>query len=106
MIQYECYIHVNATMWRVVYRELRALTNDSTLNLNPMEINELYDHVWNVGVLLQSDDALSILELDYRPWPSVKDGTEASTEFYRIHDRNKKVPIVPLTRPTYRNPLP
>ena len=105
MIQYECYIHVNATMWRVVYRELRALTNDSTLNLNPMEINELYDHVWNVGVLLQSDDALSILELDYRPWPLVKDGTEASTEFYRIHDRNKKVPIVPLTRPTYPNPL-
>jgi hypothetical protein len=106
MIQYECYIHVNATMWRVVYRELRALTNDSTLNLNPMEINELYDHVWNVGVLLQSEDALSILELDYRPWPLVKDGTEASTEFYRIHDRHKKVPIVPLTRPTYRNPLP
>ena len=91
IIHYECYIHVNATMWRILYRELRALTNDSALNLNPMEITELYEHVWNVGVLLQSDDALSILDLDFRPWPKIKEGTEASNAFYRVHDRNKLV---------------
>jgi hypothetical protein len=96
IIHYECYVHVNATMWRVLYRELRALTNDSSLNLNPMVINELYEHVWNVGVLLQSDDALSILELDYRPWPKIKEDTQASIEFYRIHDRNKMVQTLPL----------
>ena len=81
IIHYECYVHVNAIMWRVVYRELRALTNDSTMNLNPMEINELYEQVWNVGVVLQSDDALTILDLEYRPWPKMNEGTEASTEF-------------------------
>jgi hypothetical protein len=79
-------------MWRVVYRELRALTNDSTMRLNPMEINDLYEAVWNVGVDLQSDDALTILDLEYRPWPKMNEGTEASTEFYRVHDRNKQVP--------------
>jgi hypothetical protein len=38
IIRYESYVHVNAIMWRVLYRELRALTNDSTMQLNPMEI--------------------------------------------------------------------
>ena len=27
-VQFEAFIHVNAVMWRVMYRELRALTND------------------------------------------------------------------------------
>ncbi len=54
---------------------------------------------WTVGVLLQSDNALSVLELDYRPWPKLKEGNEASTEFYRIHDRNKMVPTLPLIFP-------
>jgi hypothetical protein len=90
IIHYENYVHVNAIMWRVVYRELRTLTNDSTMNLNPMEINDIYEAVWNVGVVLQSDEALSILDLDYRPWTKVKEDTEASTEFYRVHDRNKQ----------------
>jgi hypothetical protein len=46
----------------------------------------------NVDVVLQSDDALSILDLNNRPWPKLKEGTEASTEFYRVHDRNKHLP--------------
>ncbi len=99
IIHYENYVHVNAIMWRVVYRELRALTNDSTMNLNPMEINELYEAVWNVSVDLQSDEALSILDLDYRPWPKVKEGTEASIDFYRVHDRNKQVQTSCTSKP-------
>lgn len=90
MIQYECYVHVNATLWRVVYRELRALTNDNIMALNPMELNDIYDALWNVGTLLQNDaDALSILEDGFRPWPKVKEGTETSRAFYAIHDRDK-----------------
>ena len=64
-------VHVNAMMWRVVYRELRALTNDSAINLDPMELCDIYEHVWDVGSLLQSDDCLSILDDGYRPWPKV-----------------------------------
>jgi hypothetical protein len=56
-----------------------------------MEINDVYEEVWNVGVLLQSEEALTILELDFRPWPKIKEGTEESLEFYKVHDRNKQV---------------
>ncbi len=89
MLHFEAYIHVNAIMWRLVYRELRALTNDSKMGLNPMELNDIYDHLWNVGVLLKSDEALHILEEGWRPWPRVKDGKEVSWDFYDIHDRHK-----------------
>jgi hypothetical protein len=43
MIPFECYIHANAILWRVMYRELRALTNDNDMSLNPMEINDVYE---------------------------------------------------------------
>jgi hypothetical protein len=83
MIPFECYVHTNAIMWRVMYRELRALMNDNEISLNPMEINDIYEvtlspnpnpnpnpypypcpnkEVWNVGTLLQSEDSLSVLD--------------------------------------------
>ncbi len=95
MLPFECYVHVNAIMWRVVYRELRALTNDGAMDLNPMELNDVYEEVWNVGVLLMSDEALSILDEDYRPWPIVKEGTEESRHFYTVHERDKQVILSP-----------
>ena len=98
MLPFECFIHANAIMWRVVYRELRALTNDASINLNPMEINDVYEEVWNVGVLLQSENSLSLLDLDYRPWPKIKADTNESKEFYRIHDRNKQAISLTLCR--------
>ncbi len=61
-----------------MYRELRALTNDKKLALNPMDLNDLYEEVWNVGMLLMTDESLSIMDEGYRPWPRVKEGTEAS----------------------------
>ena len=95
MLPFECYVHVNAIMWRVVYRELRALTNDGAMDLNPMELNDVYEELWNVGVLLMSDEALSILDEDYRPWPIVKEGTEESRHFYTVHERDKQVILSP-----------
>ncbi len=38
-----------------MYRELQALTNDKTLALNPMDLNDLYEEVWNVGAILQTE---------------------------------------------------
>ena len=87
-MHFEAYIHVLAIMWRVVYRELRAVTNDSTLALNPMEVNTIYDHLWDVATLLQSEDCLTVLENGFRPWPKVHHGSEASWDFYDIHERN------------------
>ena len=91
LIHFECYVHVNAIVWRLIYRELRAFTNANTLNLNPLdlELNELYDNLWDVGELLRGEDALDILEEGWRPWPRVKEGSEASWDFYDILDRHK-----------------
>ena len=43
MTPFECYVHANAILWRVMYRELRALMNDNAIALNPMEINDIYE---------------------------------------------------------------
>ncbi len=41
----KAYLHVNAIMWRQVFRELRALTNDKTIKVNPLQLNDLYEHL-------------------------------------------------------------
>ena len=41
---------------------LRAVTNANALNLNPFELNDLYDNLWDVGELLLGEDAQDILE--------------------------------------------
>ena len=47
-----------------------------------MELNDLYDHLWNMGTTLESEDALSVLETDYRPWPRVRYTEGASRHYY------------------------
>ncbi len=42
---FEAYVHVNAVMWRVVFKELRGLTNSKGLEINPLELNSLYEDV-------------------------------------------------------------
>jgi hypothetical protein len=81
-----------------MYRELRALTNDKKLALNPMDLNDLYEEAWSVGALLQTDDWSTIMEEGFRPWPRVKEGTEESWDFYDIHDRNKAADLVLLRK--------
>jgi hypothetical protein len=91
-------------MWRVVYRELRAVTNDASLALNPMQLNDIYDLLWDVGTLLTSEDSLTILEEGFRPWPKIKHGTEESWDFYDIHERDKAADLAGFVHPTYPNP--
>ena len=81
-----------------MYRELRALTNDKKMALNPMDLNDLYEEVWNVGELLQTDDWPTIMDEGFRPWPRVKEGTEESWDFYDIHDRNKAADLLLLRK--------
>ncbi len=49
-------------MWRQVFRELRALTNDKSMALNALELNDLYEELWNVGTLLQGDSWREIFD--------------------------------------------
>jgi len=75
-------------MWRQVFRELRALTNDKTIKVNPLQLNDLYEHLWNLGQLLTTERCFELLNDDFRPWP--KHPSDAGGDnFYAIHDRNK-----------------
>ena len=88
-------------MWKVCFQELRALTNTKELSvcglhINPMELNDIYEHVWNLGILLQTEDCLSILEPEYRGWPKVRLAEAGSVEFYRILNRTKELDLEEL----------
>ena len=72
LMHFVAYVHVNAIMWHCGFAELRALTNGSCVELNPMELNRLYDKLWVVGDILQGEVPLSILDVNYRPWPKLK----------------------------------
>ena len=106
-IRFEAYVHVNAMMWIVAFAELRALTNrkavcESGFGLNPMGLNDLYEYLWNLGVTLQSENAMVILEQGYRPWPKLHEGDAESEAFYRRLDRNKPAHIDELRAYTTR----
>jgi hypothetical protein len=97
-IRFEAYVYVNAMMWKVVFAELRALTNsnaitESGLGLNPMELNALYEYLWNLGVLLKMDGCLSILQPEFRPWPiKYMKGTQlVPAIFYRRLEKNEEL---------------
>jgi hypothetical protein len=67
-MHYEAYVHVCAILWKIAFEELRGLTNkktihDSGVGLNPMKLNDLYDHMWNLGTLLQSDDSFTVWKI-------------------------------------------
>jgi hypothetical protein len=81
-------------MWKVAFEELRALTNKKDLQavgvgLNPMELNDLYDHMWNLGTPIQGEDALTILDETFRPWPPVRLSQEPSRNYYNHLKKNK-----------------
>jgi hypothetical protein len=106
-IRFEAYVHVNALMWKVAFAELRALTNrkavtESGLGLNPMELNDLYDHLWNVGVLLQSENCLEVFQEEYRPWPKLHEGDTVSTQFYARLETTKVADMAELHEFTTR----
>jgi hypothetical protein len=66
-----------------------------------MELNDIYDHLWNVATLiLTSEDGLTILDEGYRPWPKIKHGSEESWDFYDIHERQKAADLGGLEAPT------
>jgi hypothetical protein len=86
-----------------VFHELRALTNttkisDAGLGVNPMEINDLMDHLWNVAVVLKGEGALEVLDDEYRPWPKVRVGKAASQRFYAKLERTREADLMELTK--------
>ena len=85
---FEAYVHVNAVMWRVVFKELRGLTNSKGLEINPLELNSLYEDLYSLGTLLLSAEAMVVFEHGFRPWPHVYKSNGRSRRFYAKVDLN------------------
>jgi hypothetical protein len=85
---FEAYVHVNAVMWRVVFKELRGLTNSKGLEINPIELNGLYEHLYDLGTLLQTDNSMEVFNTGFRPWPHVSKPDGKSERFYAMVDLN------------------
>ena len=100
-IRFEAYVHVNGLMWKVAFAELRALTNRKTVResgfgLNPLELNDLYEYLWNLGVKLQSNSAMEVFDAEFRPWPKLREADAISRTFYERLDRNKQAHLLEL----------
>ena len=91
-IHFEAYVHVNAVLWRVVFKELRALTNSKGLEISPIELNELYEHLYDVGKMLQTPECMSVFDAGFRPWPRIIKAGQ-SDKFYTAVDANLEVDL-------------
>jgi hypothetical protein len=105
-IRFQAYIHTNAILWKVCFQELRALTNTKQMNdvglgVNPMELSDIYEHVWNLGLTLQSPESLEVLQPSYRPWPKVREAEAGSIAFYKVLERTRCTPALnpPRSKP-------
>ena len=100
-IRFQAYIHTNAILWKICFQELRALTNTKQMNdvglgVNPMELGDIYEHVWNLGVVLQSQECLQVLQASYRPWPKVRVAEAGSLAFYKVLNRTRSTHDIPV----------
>ena len=94
-LHFEAYVHVNALLWRVVFKELRALTNSKGLEISPLELNTLYEHLYGLGNMLQTPECMSVFDDGYRPWPRlIKEGK--SDKFYTRLEANIKDDLATL----------
>ena len=87
-LHFEAYVHVCALMWRVIFKELRGLTNSKGLEINPIILNGIYEDLYDVVKLLQTDDCLSVFNATFRPWPHVYQGNKRSQTFYARLEHN------------------
>ena len=47
-----------------------------------MELNSLYEHLYDLGLQLQTDKSMAVFEDGFRPWPHVYKGGGRSKKFY------------------------
>lgn len=87
-IHFEAYCHVCALLWRVIFKELRGLTNSKGLEIDPLTLNEIYEDLYDVGLRMQTDEALCLFEPHFRPWPHLYQNNKRSRKFYTDLERN------------------
>ncbi len=57
-LHFEAYCHVCASLWRVIFMELRGLTNSKGLEIDPLTLNRVYEDLYDVGLLMQTPQCL------------------------------------------------
>ena len=87
-LHFEAYCHVCAMLWRVIFKELRGLTNSKGIEINPITLNRIYEDLYDVGCLLQTNQALVLLERNFRPWPHIYQNKNRSKKFYTHLEQN------------------
>jgi hypothetical protein len=95
-LHFEAYCHVCALMWRVIFKELRGLTNSKGLEIDPLTLNGLYEDLYDVGMKLQTDACLYVFDAPFRPWPHVFQGNCRSKNFYSRLEHNYVTDMVKL----------
>jgi hypothetical protein len=53
-----------------------------------MELNTLYEYLYDLGLHLQTDASLDVFKAGFRPWPHVYKGGGRSKKFYSRVDAN------------------
>ncbi len=64
-----------------------ACTETETSRI-PLELNTLYEHLYDLGKKLQTEDSMVVFETGFRPWPHVFKGRGRSKKFYSRVDAN------------------
>ena len=54
----------------------------------PITFYRLYEYLYDIGTLLQTEQSLSIFGVNFRPWPHIYQNRGRSKKFYKDMDRN------------------
>lgn len=63
------------------------------LELNPLELNTLYEYLYDLGKMLQTESCLNVFEDEFRPWPHLYKNKGRSKKFYAGVDANLKMDL-------------
>ena len=86
LMHFGAYVHTLAISWVVVFEELRALTNATMTDMDPMELHGTLDHLWRLAGVIKGDGPFAVLAAGYRPWPKLTPSCEECRKWYDRRD--------------------
>ena len=101
-LHFEAYCHVCALLWRVIFMELRGLTNSKGLEIDPLTLNRVYEDLYDVSLLMQTPQCLALFKPNFRPWPHLYQNKKRSATFYTHLERNLEADMIRLRAFTVR----
>ena len=68
------------------YSKLVFLYFLAGIELNPLELNSLYEHLYDLGTILQTNQCMVLFEEGFRPWPHIYKNKGRAKKFYKAID--------------------